>query len=222
MALWTADRIVVAVDSKSIWSDRRGERIEQRCKIRQTDGFWYAVAGFDAETGTRFAVRSIAEQAARFPGAITQKVAEFGRLIETPLRRALENIRATTPPVYEDTISNKGGHALDIVFFGIENGTFFLFVRRFGTRDFRNENHDAIFPSSGQVFMGEHEAINRFVLANPRWKEMGLVPAALKLLELQIQATPNTVGPPVNILVVDRNGPRWAFQPQGCPEIGHP
>jgi hypothetical protein len=219
VVLWNPNEIVVAADSRGIWSDRSGDRFVNRCKIRWTNDFFYAIAGLGTETGSGFDVDRIVAQAARYPGQISRKVMEFEQLVKSPLARALASIRTSTPQLYQSEVVAKGGHALDVVFFGFQSGEPFLFARRFGSGDFSGENYQPTFPSSGHLILGEQDAIVAYIRSNPRWSEAGLVSAANRMIELQIAATPQTVGHPINILAVNRSGARWAFSPRGCPEI---
>jgi len=38
-------------------------------------------------------------------------------------------------------------------------------------------------------------------------------------VELEIQASPDTVGAPITILQVDKNGPSWISNDSGCPTL---
>jgi hypothetical protein len=79
-------------------------------------------------------------------------------------------------------------------------------------------------PHVAEVFyMGTHKAID--ALRNPDASKFDtalatradLKEALTELINLEIQAEPNIVGPPVKVLAIGKSGPTWIAGGEGCP-----
>jgi hypothetical protein len=68
------------------------------------------------------------------------------------------------------------------------------------------------------VFLGEKQAINRFVDANPHYFAIGFVPTIQTLIQLEISDKPELVAPPIDIVRVDMTGTNWIQRKPQCIE----
>lgn len=222
VAFWTPDRIIVGADSKGRRGGELGEGELLVCKIRQVGNVFYALSGLREDPETGFDAHSIVVRAYNTPGRLIDKVNAFERLVSEPLSNVLAHIKAKYPLNFERDFGNKGG-GMDIVFFGYENGRPVMITRRIGRRDYsrRRLEYPGDFPNSpfGAVYMGQHDSINRFRVANPGWQRMGLEKAMRRFIQMEIEEHPETVGPPIDILVIDNSGARWIQKKPECPEI---
>jgi hypothetical protein len=66
---------------------------------------------------------------------------------------------------------------------------------------------------------GTTDAVTKFLLSHSGRARLNDPAFALRLLRLEADAEPGTVGPPFSILEGDRNGFRW-LTPGACPNAG--
>jgi hypothetical protein len=71
--------------------------------------------------------------------------------------------------------------------------------------DFPGERH----PESGWVALGQTMAVVAHIKKNPKVFESGLELGAEQLVQLEINASPIDVGPPVAIVRVEKGAVRW-------------
>lgn len=222
VALWTPDEIVVGADSKTITGRGAGR---STCKIAQLeDSFFFAAAGLNTEPKTGFELAKIVRQAFAQPGTMREKVDDFESLVDTPLTAALQRLKQEEPAFYEHYLENKG-QVLQVVFFGLEDGNPELFLRTFEVELIsgnvtvvmeRNECTAGTCPSTMVFLLGYSGAASAFVTSHPGFSKNGLAPAVEHLVDMEIAEVPQFVGPPVDILRVNRQGASWVKRKAQC------
>jgi hypothetical protein len=237
----TPAEIVVAADSKPS-SNADKASLEPACKIRSLDGFYFALAGkvqyrdkplfgtpinFDAvalvssawkETTGTFEDRSEA--------AFTKIKSEYAEYVATLQERRTDysNIRE--------------GLILEIAFFGIENGiTKVSKVKLAPVNDrglFSNDPDVASVSSMAcptdcpngthTFFLGTYGDIldafgeeKPFEVATKLWHGTS-VKVARKMVELEVAKHGGSVGPPIDILRLTKNGTQWIQRKKECQE----
>ena len=199
---------------------------EPVCKIGKGDGFFFATAGLVGGGG--FDVGSLIAKASEIQGTIEQKIETVLQTIKEPLTLILDRYRQTDPADYSRFAT---APALQILFFGINEGSSFVVASEFVI-----PNPSPLVPvhfmihygkcpgdactTGEQVFMsGEHDAISKFLREKPGYWKVNPVEAVRELIEVQIADIPDLVGPPIDILYVDKNGARWIQKKDQCPDI---
>jgi len=200
---------------------------EPVCKIGKGEGFFFAAAGI--VRGEGFDVGSLIAKGSEIHGTIDQKIETVLVTIREPLTRVLEIYRRNNPLDYKSRF--KTAPALQILFFGIENGSSFMAVSDWKittpspSGSIQVEILYAKCPGdlcpSGEQFVmaGEKDAISNFLKKNPGYWKVNPVEAVRELIEFQITDVPALVGPPIDILYVDKNGARWIQKKEQCPDI---
>jgi hypothetical protein len=69
------------------------------------------------------------------------------------------------------------------------------------------------------IYLGAHDAIDRFRGENPDSYAVGLVKAVRQLVQLEIDDRPDSVGPPIDVLRITKDGPEWIEHKKECPNI---
>jgi len=221
------DRVVVGADSTSVRSDTMTRTEESYCKIGVGDGFFFALAGLYHNVETAFNPYMIIRDSSNLGLTIEKKVKRLEEMIEKPLTEILERLRRDSPLEYARRY--QGGSALQIIFFGVEEGSTFMLAREFVP------TATILFPVQIIIFrykcpgdcengeeiykLGESEAIDRFLIKEPDFWKNNPVDAIRKLIELEIADRPLNVGPPIDILQIDKNGARWIQKKKECSDI---
>lgn len=229
IAIRLNDQVVVGADSKINRADSMIPAKEPYCKIGVGDGFFFAISGIVLEEKTGFNPYMIISKAPKIHGTIEQKGEWFERMIGKPLFEMLERYRRGSPSNYE-LLFQRTSSPLQIIFFGVEKGSSFVLATYFAptSRSARDPVEITTYrykcpgdcPNGEQIFMlGEHHAIDRFLSGEPNFWKKDPVGAVRKLIELEIADDPEIVGPPIDILQIDRNGTRWIQKKAQCPDI---
>lgn len=225
VALWTPDEIVVGADSKTI--TRRGAG-PASCKIAQLDdSFFFAAAGLNTDPQSGFELARFVRKAFQQSGTVREKVDDFESLVDRPLTAALVRLKKEEPAFYEHYLENKG-QVLQVVFFGLEDGSPELFLRTFEVELIsgnvtvvmeRNECTASTCPDATAFLLGYSGAAAGFAADHPGFWKKGLAPAVEQLVDLEVAEVPQFVGPPVDVLRVNRGGAAWVKRKAQCAPV---
>jgi hypothetical protein len=217
-------QIVVAADSKRVRGDLKTPVQEPVCKIGRGDGFLFATAGLahDAESG--FNPASVIAGASSTGMTLEQKVEKLEELITKPLTQVLDRYRQKYPVAYASRFNIAS--ALQAVFFSIENGSTIVLARDF------IPTSSVLVPvqisitrykcpgdctNGEQIFkLGRYDAIDRFLSERPDYWKYNPTKALRALIELEIADAPGEVGPPIDIVRLDKNGLEWIERQDQC------
>lgn len=231
VAVWNPRETVIAADSKeglvSLADGTRQDRIA--CKIYRFGSLFYAYSGTIAtHSQSGFDARLLIEKALSKGKFVSGKAQGFEDTVTAPLLKALEMVRQDNLAYFERELLK--GNPLQLLIAGIEDGKAVMSVRGFKIisghsapiqlQTTRIDCPQDCAPQGKYVLLGEHNAIDRF-LSNPANNDIwnhGLISAASFLVSLEIFGTPQTVGPPVDILRITRTGAEWIQKKPECEE----
>lgn len=223
----TSREIVVAADSKSISAENR--QVENLCKIVQVGKYFFVSAGLHANSELGYDFYNIAEEAAFLGTNIVESCRLFSEMVYPVLELAVRDVHKDAPEFYKTYI--EGHEILNAAFFGIENNALVLFHTDAVVRAEPNRPEGFQIYRSGPInltadgeqisvlLLGSREPIVEFLATNPAIWNMGLVAAARKLVQLEIDKEPDAVGPPIAILRLDRSGAKWIQKTPHCKSI---
>lgn len=231
VAIKNTREVVLAADSKVTQVAPDGTITAlSLCKISRTESTYFSSAALGLETSTGFDADSIAAEALRNGKTIEKSVAIFDSLVEAPLVNALRAAKQQHLMQYYSENLNKTG--LQIVFVGFEREEPVLCFAWYTTNDSSPLDLSVTAHFGGTcspnaktveaTFLGQHEAIDNFLKANPTFTNaFRSVPelAARKLVEVEIADKPSEVGPPIDTLIIDSKGARPFKMKPGCPVI---
>jgi len=215
----TMDEIVIGADSKV--TDTYGTDLNRRaCKIRQFGKLFIAFEGLELDRQTGFNVPEIASMALHLkPSAsATEKVSILTGFLVSRLFNELRLLKKNAPETYYKKI--QGGQIfLRIVVAGFERGRPLVFIRNFRAAELSPQTigvsvlpDDCLDGCQGEVvtrFLGETDAIDGLPEETPGFWQQGLVNGVRRLIETEIAARSEYVGPPIDILRIDRNDAQW-------------
>ena len=69
-------------------------------------------------------------------------------------------------------------------------------------------------------FLGRYRAVERYMSKRSKdAPQLSLEEAVNHFIELEIEENPQDVGGPIDILRIDKDGPRWIQKKEGCPVV---
>jgi hypothetical protein len=225
----TADEIVIGADSKV--TDAFGNDLKRReCKIRQVGNLFIALEGLEIDRQTGFNVREISSAALQLrPTApAAEKISILMGYLVSGLLVELPSLKSHEPEAYFKKIAG-GQLFLRVIVAGFENGRPLVFVRSFRALQYNPGQigvavipDDCLEDCQGAVvsrYLGESDAIEDLPEETPNFWKAGLSAGVRNLIETEIAARSEYVGPPIDILRIDKAGARWIQEKAECSEI---
>lgn len=223
----TANEIVIGADSKV--TDTYGKELNsQVCKIQQVGNLFIAFEGLLRDKATGFSVPEIASRALLLKPDATaaEKVNILTGFLTTELFVELNRVRRDSANEFHTKL--EGQTFLRIVIAGFEGNQPVVFVRQFRTAFVASGIGVTVIPDDcladckGEVvtrFLGETDAIEGLPEDNPGFWKDGLVAGVRRLLETEIEARSEYVGPPIDLLQINAQGARWIQKKEACADV---
>jgi hypothetical protein len=226
----TANEIVIGADSKV--TDTYGNELnDQACKIQQVGNLFMAFEGFLRDKKTGFNVPELARRALQLNAnaSAAERVSILTGLLTSELFNELLQIRNNSADEFQTKFEGKT--FLRIVIAGFEGKKAVVFVRQFRTAFILRKMGVAVVPDDclsdckGDVvtrFLGETDAIDGLPEdSSDFWKD-GIVTGVRRLVQTEIDARSEYVGPPIDILQIKAEGAKWIQKKQECPDLQKP
>jgi len=221
----TPRHVVVATDSMSDKLTNNGHTVNTTCKIVSAGKFVYASAGFTEDI--KFNADKIAGHSAQRKGTIAEHAKWYSEDTQQPFLEMMKRFHQSLPELYGRTVSSNGSK-LVTVFAGIENGRPALALVEFMVINDPSGKPKDVKTNIGacpDVFcvdprmdfwrvFGQNEAAIRAVSGSSRFWTGNDALDARKLVQIEIDAMPDHVGPPIDVVEIDFTGLRWV-EPRG-------
>jgi hypothetical protein len=217
--------IVIAADSKV--TDTFGNATGGvACKIVPVGKMVFAHAGFSRDTRTGLSVPDLVEkELLRNPGESVTEAADLAAAaVADRLGRELLLLKQNDPATFR--IKIEGRTFLRLLFAGFDKKTPVIAVRRFrfgplpaGGTGILVTSDDCAAGCRGKIetrFLGETEAIDGLPEETRGFWKAGLAAGARKLVETEIAARNDYVGPPVDIVSIKPKGIAWIAKKPEC------
>ena len=228
----TTSEIVFGADSKV--TDGYGNDVNRRaCKIRQVGNLFIAFEGLEVDRKTGFNVPEIAATALNFrpSGPMTEKISILTGFLVSELMVELSHLKTQEPDTYFRKI--EGGQLfLRLIVAGFEKGRPLVFVRSFRALQYNpGQIGVAVIPDDclencqGTVvtrYLGESDAIEGLPEETPNFWRAGLSAGVRTLIETEIAARSEYVGPPIDIVRINLNGAQWIQKKPQCNDLPGP
>jgi hypothetical protein len=222
----TPRAVYVGADSKTIIE---GQPVTDRkvCKIYQADELIFAVAGFAGDRRRGFNIPEIVARAGKNASSLREWVRRSEEALAEHLTGELVRLKREAPATYEKVVKGEGAPVLTLAFAGYEEEATFVIISQFATRE---DNPLAVFVKRDSCpgdcpfgvktfFLGSSKAIARYITGKSGEGNMEPIEAIRYLIGLEIEENPQKVGGPVDILQIDRQGPKWIQKKGECPEL---
>ncbi len=222
-----ANEIVIGADSKV--TDTYGKELNsQVCKIQQVGNLFIAVEGLLRDNATGFNVPEIVVKSLQLKPDATaaEKVNILTGFLTGELLVELNQVRRNSE--HEFLTKLEGQTFLRIVVAGFENSRPLVFVRQFRMAYIAQGIGVMVIPDDclddckGEVvtrFLGETEAIEGLPEDNPGFWKDGLAAGVRRLVETEIEARSEYVGPPIDLLQINARGARWIQRKPECADV---
>jgi hypothetical protein len=230
----TSTEVVVGADS--IEGTTTMEKVYSVCKIAQAGPVFFATFG---HVGFRPTAESFFSgqipTLARFGGSSLKRfvianaknfesVEHAGKILAdrllVPVAEMVDWYRMTKPDYFAEKLLNKNVNGL--VLFGWQNGSPILFLLEFDAIGGMHElNVKSSLKRTDTTIAGWTIDVRHLRNDKAFWSR-GAIDGVRKVIELQIQATPDKVQGPIDILQVDKTGPKWIQRKSDCPNIPAP
>jgi hypothetical protein len=212
--------IVAGSDSKS--GSFNGTEIT--CKVKRVGEIFWSVAGFNPPDLMKEMVTFIHDQTPTFRGTVER----FSDFAPPKLQIAFDNYRISSPKHYKWVLQHPT-QGIDTTFFGMEGSIPMVAHVAFNLKtDFAGriivslreppKIHDGSVCPKNLVACGfatGHYEHIRSELGTYTWHP-DIAPDIRSLIQKEIDADPADVGPPIRILRITRDGPRWMQNGEGC------
>ena len=222
VAVRTPEEIVIGADSKMM--DLRDRSFDSTiCKIRKIDDLFFAFAGFLDIPGLQSDLTEVVREASRSGDSITEKIETFDGLIVRDWSQGLPDIRDDHPELYRQKL--RGKIVLQIAFAGIERGKPLLFMRYLKVVERGDVPSIVIYKKQcpgdcplGKVyaFLGHTGALKEHMAGGTDIWDAGYAEGIRRLITIQMEAEPEHVGPPIDILRLDSTGYEWIQKKPEC------
>ena len=227
VVLKTPSEIVAGADSMGVYITGTRRISHRFCKIHQTHDFFIASAGFyDTRAGQGLNIKELVTRVARKSDPLTVAMNRSSSAIASALSQAISDARED-----KGLYNVLGSGSLITFFFGYEDGKPATYAQRFSIVTQREHSkapvihgaHDGCgpqcVPPDGNPYLmhTQSQAMHDF-----RSKNRGLLRAdplafVRSMILSDIATNKHRSGPPVDILRIDQNGPKWIDKKPNCP-----
>ena len=214
-------KIVAGSDSKEGLENGDNATI---CKTYRLEDLFWSVAGLEGDSSPIVRV-------AKHNRTMRKMAEKFSELSLLPFKEGLIKLRVEKPNIYRNFMTNGHG-GLDFIFFGMEDGILKIiwvpFVASENTEGEITVSASPIqFEDAGACFNGAnacgfaigHNKAMQPEMAKPGWG-INLEGSVARFIQLEVDAHPKEVGPPIRILKIDSSGPVWIQHGEGCERLG--
>jgi hypothetical protein len=204
-------KIVLGADSRIITLEQqRGRTVGHYsgCKIVVMPDCVVATAGVTVSHAFAFDVHQLARQACGVPGNLSDKADTFADQALQAVRTLSEQVVKLSPAVYKKTFI-PGEEIVQALFAGVQNSRLSLLGRVIfagGEGIIDSKKIDAMMNGpTPYVLLGQDQAIIDYMNANPDWNQDDSANIVRQFLDMEVQARPDLVSPPISILEIVQN-----------------
>ncbi len=214
VAVRTNSEVVIGADSRGLFVNG-AVTYRNVCKIHERNGVFFAIAGIEVDPITKFNAGTIVEAEIDKRKSLSSRVSAIEKILSMSVARELEWQRTRRPDLYRRTVENNN-MVLSVVFAGLENGTPALYARAFKTDGtILREDHPS---GTFTLWMGKANAIEKFV-GETKGRNLGTpADAVRRLIQLEIDDNEPSVGPPIDIVRITKDGAQWIQVKPECEE----
>ncbi len=226
----SADSIVIAADSMlAVKGGDNAGKPRSECKIVQAGGMFFSMTGFVKDPARPYDAVRIVSEALKRDEDFAGSASSVAEAVKEGLRDEVAKLRAEAPELYEKFIKVEKGTLLEILLAGFEEGTPKMTL--LGFKQVSSPSGELAItvervacPGScdpqgvNAFFLGDRRAIDNYLKSGKAdWRSPEK--SAKLLVELVIDAHTPNVGPPVDVLRIDKEGARWIERKAECPDI---
>jgi hypothetical protein len=208
--------IVAGSDSRG---NKQGGGSVVLCKVHRLRNLYWSEAGLSAD------VSKVVAKASAGGATIRQTAERFSKLMVPEIESGMQELRTTEPATF-DHFMNVDGGVWSYIFYGMEKGTPVVAQVNFhAAADDHLVKAAALYKVLDEPTCSKPEIPCGFTAGYDREMKMyaalgrktdDLVGTVRTIVQLEIDAVPDKVGPPLRILKIDSRGPQWIQNSEGC------
>jgi hypothetical protein len=222
----TPAEVVIAADSLGT---ERGYRIESTkpvCKIFTVKDTAFAVAGLAKAPAWNFDAVSLVADSLRRQYRLTETANDLAERFTAMLGSYLERLKKWNPDLYGKFLEEQDGSITSILLAAYEGDQPVAIAMLFSASEetggrLRISTTRKACPGDCPdgvmyFFLGERRPIERYIAEHGRDRLSPARSGAPFLVQLAIDGEPKFAGPPVDVIVIDRQGVSWPSRKEGC------
>jgi hypothetical protein len=183
----------------------------------QVGNRFFSFSGIGGDLVSGFMVADIATRAIQSSKTFPEILATFDREIQLPLYHQFQMLQVNHPAWYAQLVQSGG--PLDIIFFGFENNEFNLYARLYGVQEIKSGPIRPTNDSPGLMILGYGKPLGKLIEKDKNYWGVGFPTAVHNLLQIAISDNPASVGPPIYVLRINKDGAEWIEKAPQCPDI---
>jgi hypothetical protein len=204
-------QIIIASDGLMRSDNPLTSRVKKsfECKIVTQSNCTYGMVGAITQPDTHFDLQTLATAACKSSGDLRRKADNFAVLAAAPAKRMADYIRVANPDYYSRVSVGKEFLISSVFFAGLQDEKLWVFGRELRMEEdgsIRVASGNVQFDASGPqvVAAGMNKEIVAYLDSHHDWdQEMSPIAAAIKFVQIEIQAHPEQVGPPISVLTIN-------------------
>jgi hypothetical protein len=211
LAIWSPERAVLAADSKLSRLD--GKQDSAGCKIRAAGRMFFIASGYYGRPGGDFDVWTSVRDAVREATSVRDAADVSEKQLKPVLLKKFRTLREDNKIASSEEAANAS--RFSVYFAGVDEGKVVVagWSLRPGGDVIREEypgDHRAVAGSRQLINFGEHAATDAEI-PRPALIKMLADPinAAARMIQIEIDREPASVGPPRSILEITPSKHRW-------------
>lgn len=212
VAVWTPNKIVLGADSmeRVINPDNNGPVVNQ-CKIQQDGNYFVVVSGITLHRRTGFDAFAILAASIQKSGSISEAADLAMNELERGFLKVLIAARQDTDPGY---LANLEVNSPTFAIAGFEGGRAYLLYCSFDKVGGQWAWSRAYYPNTdggsiAYAYLCGRRGIDTYKHAHPNWLREDPAKTVAGMIGMQSRASPDKVGGPTAVLVLDRTGAHW-------------
>jgi hypothetical protein len=204
-------KIVLGADSLiTTLEQRRGQAVGHYsgCKIVVMPDCVVAMAGATFSPRFTFDLHRIARKACGVSGDLHNKADAFAKQALGAIRTLSQQILKISPAIYQKNFT-PGHDIVQALFAGVQDRHLSLLGRAIvadSDATIHSKTVDAATNTpTPYALLGQNEAIIDYIGTDPEWDQDDSVVVVKKLLDMEVRARPDLVGPPISILEINQD-----------------
>ena len=222
----TPEQVVIAADSMGTSRGYRIETTQPVCKIFTVRDAAFAIAGLVKDPAWNFDAENLTAGSLRRQNRLSETANDITKRLTEMLGSYLERLKPGNPFLYSRLLEGEGGDITSILLTAYEGdqpvaiGIGFRATEEPGGRVGITATRVACpgdCPTGVMYFfLGERRPIDRYIAEQGRDRLLPAYSGAPFLVQLAIDGEPKRVGPPIDVVAIDRQGVSWPARKKGC------
>jgi hypothetical protein len=222
----TPAQVVIAADSMGTSRGNRIETTRPVCKIFTVRDTAFAIGGLAKDPPWNFDAENLTAESLRRKNRLTETANDLTERLTSMLGSYLERLKQGNPSLYAKSLEGENGTITSILLAAYEGdqpvaiGMGFRASEEPGGR-VRITATRVTCPGdcpNGVMyfFLGERRPIDRYIAEQGEDRLLPAGSGAPFLVQLVIDGGSMHVGPPIDVVVIDRQGVSWPARKEGC------